>query len=425
MSARFRLDGPHETGFRRYTIGVLVSSACKEITAAVVEADHQGSTTPAVGHARTARVPEELTGLFAQLSAASSCPLVLLTTLRTQLAELEGNLVCELLGELALPAAAVLAVGVHDPGVWTCAQSSGAPVGFLGLCDPARLAEITGLSVVDAFPCRDLAAGGQGGPITAIAEWLLLRDARHTRVLLDLGQTARITYLPALSVPNAGSRVLAFEVGPGMRLLDSFTQRLTAGQNKFDPGGRMAVQGRRIQELVEHWLHDPYFERPLPRWSPRGVRPERFLMDALQMAIQAGWSVRDLLCTATHFVAEAVTSAIRRRLPDDLPIDQLVVTGGGQHNGMLLREIGARLPRLPIVRLGDLGILPEAFAPATIGLLAALQLDQTPGNSTAITGADTPRVLGRLTPGSPQHWQQLLTSIAGNPTAVRPLRCAI
>jgi anhydro-N-acetylmuramic acid kinase len=423
--SRLRLDGPHETSLRRFAIGVLVSSACKEIAAAVVEADHHDDANPAVGAVRSIKVPEELVGLFAQLSAASSCPLTLLTTLRAQLTDLEGSLVVELLDELTLPAAALLAIGVHDPGVWTCAPSAAGPVGFLGLCDPARLAEITGLSVVDAFPCRDLAAGGQGGPITAIAEWLLLRDLNHTRVLLDLGQTARITYLPAITVPNAAARVLAFEVGPGTRLLDSLTQRLTAGQNKFDPGGRLAVQGRKIPELVEHWMRDPYFERPLPRWNPRGVRPERFLMDSMHMAIKAGWSVRDLLCTATHFVAEAVTSSIRRRLPDDLPIDQLVVTGGGQHNGMLLREIGARLPRLPIIRLGDLGIASEAFGPATIGLLAALQLDQTPGNSTAITGAETPRVLGRLTPGSPQHWQQLLTAVAGSRTTLRPLRSAI
>jgi len=447
MALRSRLDGPHETGPRRTAIGVLVSSTCREITAAAVVAEHHGQTGPAasvfpnirrgmgiqqpfpprptIGPVRCVKVPDELTGLFAQLSTASSCPLALLSTLRAQLSELEGNLVCELLGELALPASAVLAVGVHDPGLWAYGASGSGPVGYVGLCDPARLAEITGLCVVDSFPSRDLAAGGQGGPIAAIAEWLLLRDPHHTQLLLDLGQTARITYLPAMCVPNAGARVLAFEVGPGTRLLDSLTNRLTAGQHRFDPGGSMAVQGRKIPELVEHWMRDPYFERPLPRWSPRGVRPERFLMDAMQMAIEAGWSIRDLLCTATHFVAEAVSSSIRRRLPEDLPLDRIVVTGGGQYNGMLLREIGARLPRLPIVRLEDLDINPEAFAPATIGLLAALQLDQTPGNSTAITGAETPRVLGRITPGSPQHWQQLVTSIAGSPTTVRPLRSAI
>ena len=425
MPSSYRFDGTHETGFRRYTLGVLVSSACKEIGAAAVAADRHADSRLEVRAARTGRVPEEIAGTLAQLAAGGPCGPATLTTLRSQLAEVEAGLVGELLGELALPAAAVLAVGVHDPGLWTFGPSPAGPVGYLGLCDPARLAELTGLTVVDAFPARDLAAGGQGGPITAMAEWFLLREPRRTRVLLDLGQTARVTYLPAAMIANAASRVLAFEVGPGTRLLDSLTQRLTGGQNRFDPGGRMAVQGRRIPELIEHWLRDPYFERPLPRWHPRGVRPERFLMEAMQMAVGAGWSVRDLLCTATHFVAEAIAQTIRRRLPDDVPIDEILVTGGGQSNGMLLREIAARLPRLTIVAIGEAGVPAEALGPASIAVLAALHLDQTPGNSAAITGAEVPRALGRLTPGSPLQWQQLLGTMAHSRSVVRPLRSAI
>ena len=42
MALRSRLDGPHETGPRRTAIGVLVSSVCKEITAAAVVAEHHG-----------------------------------------------------------------------------------------------------------------------------------------------------------------------------------------------------------------------------------------------------------------------------------------------------------------------------------------------------------------------------------------------
>lgn len=425
MAARNRLDAPHATGQARYTLGVLVASGGREIGAAAVAADRHSESRLEVRASRTLRVPDEIAGHLAQLSASGTCTPAVLTALRSQLAEFEAGLVCELLGELALPAAAVLAVGVHDPGVWTFAPAGGSPPGYLGLCDPARLAEMTGLAVIDAFPARDLAAGGQGGPITAVAEWFLLADARRTRVLLDLGQTSRITYLPAGAIPNACARVLAFEVGPGTRLLDALAQRLTAGQHRFDPGGRMAAQGRRIPELLEHWLRDPYFERPLPRWHPRGVRPERFLMDSLQMAVGAGWSVRDLLCTATHFIADAVALAIRRRLPDDVPIAEIVVTGGGQQNGMLLREIATRLPRLPMVPVGELGISAEAFGPATVAVLAALHLEQTPGTSPAITGAEVPRVLGRLTPGSALHWQQLLGAIGGSRTAVRPLRSAL
>jgi len=243
-------------------------------------------------------------------------------------------------------------------------------------------------------------------------------------VLVDLGQTVRMTYLPATLEGNAALRVLCFDVGPGMGLPDQLAQRLTAGEHRFDPGGRMAVQGRRISELIDHWLSDPYFDRPLPRWHPQGVRPERFLTDALQMAVKSGWSIRDLLCSATHFIAETVSMGLRRHLPDDARVDQIVVTGGGQQNGMLLAEIGHRAG-MPLARMGELDIMSGAFDPACIAVLAFFYLDQVPANATAITKADAPRVLGRLTPGTPENWQRLLADSGGIALPARPVRSVL
>ena len=169
------------------------------------------------------------------------------------------------------------------------------------------------------------------------AQWLLLRRHDRSRALLDLGRTTRLTYLPADTSERAAAAIRAFEVGPGTALLDLLAYRLSNGQHHFDSGGCMAAQGRRHGELVDRWLLDPCFHAPLPRWHPRGVRPERFLTEALQLAVASGWSVRDLLCTATHFIAETVALALRKTLPEDAPLDELIVTGGGQHNGMLLR----------------------------------------------------------------------------------------
>jgi anhydro-N-acetylmuramic acid kinase len=360
--------------------------------------------------------------MFAALTGNRPCPAGLLAAVGAPLAEVEALAVGDLLAGLSVAPSRVLVLGVHDPGVWTLGR--GEPGSYLGFCDAARLADSTGLNVVDSFPSRDLAQGGQGGPIAALAQWILLRDPQQSRVLLDLGRTIRISYLPAALAPSAAQRIVSFEVGPGTLLLDMLVQRLTTGQHQFDPGGRLAVQGRRIDELIEHWSADPYFERPLPRWHPHGVRPERFLTDALQMAVDRGWSVRDLLCSATHFLAEMVARALSRRLPSDARVDQIVVTGGGQQNGMLLRELG-RLTAAPLVRIASLGIPGEAFEPAGIALLSLLHLDQVPANPTAVTGAEVPRILGRLTPGSPLNWQRLLQSSSGSSSAVRPLRSAI
>jgi anhydro-N-acetylmuramic acid kinase len=426
MADVLRLELPRAGDERRWLLGVLVSSQCTEVTAAVVAAGGRalGARVDVVG-ARTVAVPRETAALFSPLACATACSAGSLAMLRAQLADLQAALVAEVLAELKLAPGRIMACGVHDPGVWRLDRTApGGPGSYLGLCDPARLAELTGLNVIDAFPARDLAQGGRGGPIAAVAEWLLLKDPSRSRVLVDLGRTARMTYLPAACVENAAARILSFEVGPGTRLLDFLAQRLSSGEHPFDPGGRLAVQGRRIPELIEHWLRDPYFDGPLPRWQPRGVRPERFLGDAVQMAVERGWTVRDLLCTATHFVAETIARAMRRRIPEDAAIDEILVTGGGQHNGMLLREIGL-LAQLPLVRIGELQLPGDAIGPASIAVLAMLYVDQVPANHTAITGADVPRLLGRLTPGSPQNWQRLLQASAANSPTVRPLRSAL
>ncbi len=383
----------------------------------------------AVGEGITAQLPEEtaaiLTPLCDRSNAGNFAPAVdALPRLAARLADHQAALVDALLSQAGVSPSRILALGVADPGLWSGPAAS--PGAYFCLGEPARLAELTGLNVVDAFPARDVAQGGQGGPLNAVPLWLLLRHPRKHRLVLDLGRTTRLAWLPPSSPENglpAGLR--AFDVGPGTYLLDRLAERLTGGEHRFDPGGHLAVQGQRIEPLLEHWLADPYFRRTTPRWHPRGVRPERFLLQAMQKAVHEGWSIRDLLCTATHFVAEAVNLAIQRCLPQATPIDEIVVGGGGQNNGLLLREVAARLPGIPVRRSQELGIVWEGLDPACAGLLALMHLDQVPGNPPEVTGAEVARVLGRLTPGSPQNWQRLLSDLIGCKPAVRPLRSAL
>ncbi len=431
MAATLRMVPPATGDSRRWVIGVQVSADCTRLATTIVACAGRGlEMTPEIVDGMTADVPGETAALFRQLSGpglAAADAAETLATLRARLAELEAAVINALLGQAGIAPDRVLAIGVDDPGLWSSGKrATGNPAGYLGLCDAARLAELTGLSVVDAFPARDVAAGGQGGPLVPLAQWLLLKDPLANGLLLDLGRTTRLSCLPrAAGVDGGGPRVLAFDVGPGMRLLDLLVERLTDGEEAFDPGGRNAVQGSRVQELLDHWLADPYLRRPLPRWHPRGVRPERYLLDAVQMAVERGWSIRDLLCTATHFLAESVALAVRVRVPAELAAEQIILTGGGRQNGMLLRELGALLPGLSLVPIDNVGIEAEALDPACYGLLALFYLDQTPANRQEVTGREMGRVLGRLTPGSPQNWQRLVAEMSDARPAVRSLRSAL
>ena len=83
------------------------------------------------------------------------------------------------------------------------------------------------------------------------------------------------------------------------------------------------------------------------------------------------------------------------------------------------------MPEVSFTRIADLGIDSEALEPACIAILALFHVDQVPANRPEITGAEVARVLGRLTPGSPQSWQRLLAHMGASRPEVRPLRSAL
>lgn len=429
MATILRFDSPQAAEVRRWAVGTMVSTDCRRLSAAAVAvAGHGLDVRPQIVGSLSLPIPPEVTVLFDQLSV-KSCQVPpaglagTVASLRAHLAEIEASVIADLLSRVRLAPTRVLAVGVHDPGLWGAGDSKYRS--YIGLCDAAYLAELTGLNVIDAFPARDVVRGGLGGPLLAMPQWALLRSNSRDRILLDLGRTVRLAILPAATAGGAASRILAFDVGPGMRLLDLLTERLSTGKHAFDPGGRLGVQGHRIAPVIEHWLADPYFQTPLPRWNPHGVDSERFFREGMEMAAEAGWSVRDLLCSATHFVAEAIVRTIHAYSGVINSPCELVLAGGGQQNGMLLREIATELPKMPMVRLSEVGIPSDCLDPATVAILALFHLDQVPCSLPSVTGSELGRVLGRLTPGCPQSWQRLLHELTGTIPAVRPLRAAL
>lgn len=407
----------------RLFVGNVVRSACRQVATVLVRtAGHGLGARFEILHATIEEVPSEICVRFDQLASGAEAAGGA-AKLPRSLADIQVAAIRRLLSQSGTHRDDVLAAGAYDPGVWYVGRDE--PICYTSLCDAARLAEHTGLCVIDAFPARDLAGGGLGGPVTALPQWLLLRDDGRTRVLLDLGRTTRLTYLPAANRPNGSQRILSFDVGPGTVLLDRLAMQFTDGQLAYDHGGQLAVQGRKIPQVIEHWLGDPYFAKPLPRWYAVGVQTGEELNTTVRMAVEAGWSVRDLLCTATHLIAECVKMAFHKHLPTQPAIDEIVVTGGGSRNGMLIREIAQRLPALPFTRLGEFGLSGALLDATSVAVLAMLHVDRVPANHPAITGTSAPRVLGRLTPGSAQAWRTLVEHISRSFDEATALRDAV
>ncbi|GGM40009.1 anhydro-N-acetylmuramic acid kinase [Longimycelium tulufanense] len=262
-------------------------------------------------------------------------------------------------------------------------------LGTLQLGQPAWIAEATGLPVVSGFRPRDVAAGGQGAPLTSILDALWLADlagGNGSTVALNLGGIANITVVDGSNEP------LAYDTGPGNALLDAACRHISQGELGHDADGRIAAHGSVRLDLLDRLLADDYYAAP----PPKSTGKEHFHLDHVRAA-QVGLPPvddRDLLATLTELTAVTVARECHRH---DARL--VVASGGGVHNAALMDRLRRQLDDCVLRTSDELGLPTDAKEAYLGALLAFLTLHGLPGNLPSATGATGRRVLGDITPG--------------------------
>lgn len=254
----------------------------------------------------------------------------------------------------------------------------------------AVIAERTGITTVGDLRVRDVAAGGQGAPLIAYADWVLLRDDRRGRCVQNIGGISNVTYLPPAATTDD---VVAFDTGPGNMVIDALTEVATRGTLKYDKDGAIAAGGNMIPELLDAWMDDAYFRKPPPKTTGRehfGVQFARRIMTESH-----GVPIEDLITTATALTAESIARAYRDFILPRGPIDEVVVGGGGSWNPALMRMLADRLTGCTILRHEHFGIDSKAKEAIALAIIAN---DAIAGLNTNIPGATggRPTVLGKI-----------------------------
>lgn len=281
------------------------------------------------------------------------------------------------------------AVGSHGQTVWH-APPDGAPGSTLQIGEPAVIAERTGVPVVADFRVRDVAAGGQGAPLTAYFDRLLLASDLEARAVQNLGGMGNVTALPRA---GEGLDPIAFDTGPGVALIDGCVRWLTSGRRSFDEEGHLAAAGRVAESALAEWLEDPFFSAAPPRSTGRERFGERRLHAWL--ARHSDLAPEDLVGTLTELTARSVAESYRWI---GFELDAVYLCGGGARNPELKRRIAHRLSPIPVAHLTDLGWPGGAREAAAFALLARQHLLGVAAGPAWATGAAGPRVLGKLTP---------------------------
>ncbi len=316
----------------------------------------------------------------------------------------------------------ILTMGCHGAGVWNIRDSE--QRNYHELCNSSLLAETFGKTVVDDFPARDLARNGIGGPVESHGLWMLLADrvsnpGYRWRGLLDVAYHAtKFTMIPPLDERSRRDATFSMDICIGHRLLGELASRVE--HKPIADYAKLATAGKVIRELAEIWRATAIGQETA--WSPKGVSALPYLY-ALDQSIYKSASLDDLLATATHFIAQQAANFVLHSVSAAHPVGELFVMGeGARTNQLLMRSLGKSLPVIPIRKMDELG-QDRSILAASIASLAMMNLWQIP--LAPSRGGEVPRVLGRITPGSPSNWQRVLREMDSNAPWLLPLREAI
>ena len=286
-------------------------------------------------------------------------------------------------------------IGSHGQTVWHQVDETGRATATLQLGQAAIIAERTGVTTVSDFRPRDIAAGGQGAPLTSYADWLLLRHPERWRAVQNIGGMANVTFLPPLG--DERSLPLAFDTGPGNALIDAAVAVLSDGSASFDRDGEMARRGRVDETWVGELLRHPYYQRQPPKTTGRelfGIDMARSLVDEGR---NRGLRGEDVVATLTALTARSIADAYRRFAPAS--IGEVILGGGGSRNPVLVSMLHQSLGDIAVLKHEDVRLDSVYKEALVFALLAHETWHDRPGTLPALTGAAHPVVLGQITPG--------------------------
>src|SRR5271169_4855067 len=303
-------------------------------------------------------------------------------------------------------------IGSHGQTIF----HQGSAVSFLGartastlqIGEPAVIAARTGIPTVGDFRVADVAWGGQGAPLVPYVDWLLLREERMGRVALNLGGIGNVTVLgrnkstvsgkgnPRTRAGVSRPQVMAFDTGPGNMVIDALVAHFSRGRERFDRDARMAREGRCVHSLLEELLRDPYLRLRPPKSTGREYYGRAFVEKLLRTAKKYRAQPEHLVRTETVFSALSVVDALNRFVLPRVNIGQVIVSGGGANNPLIMAQLAAGLAPIEVLRSSEVGVKENGKEAYAFALLAYETWNRRPGNFPSATGAKKAVVLGKI-----------------------------
>ena len=367
-----------------------ISGAPPELNAKLL--DHTSFNFPASLRKEILRVAEQQPISAGELSQLNFC-----------LGHTYGGVVLAACKQFKIAPKRVELIGNHGQTIF----HQGQPIKYFGrpaastlqIGEGSIIAARTGITTVSDFRPADMALGGQGAPLVPFADYVLYRHPKLGRVSLNIGGIANVTVIPAGARPD---QVFAFDTGPGNMLIDALVQHFTHGRQRFDKDARLAETGRSIPALLNELMKDAYLKLAPPKSTGREYYGRAHIEKIIRLGRKHRANPADLIRAATVFSALSVVDALHRFVLRKHQVHQLIVSGGGARNPLILAQICALLPEVELRSSSNFGIPAEAKEAFAFALLAYETFHRRPANIPSATGARGPAILGKISYAPPR-----------------------
>lgn len=355
---------PNEGERERLVVGTMTGTSIDGLDVALVRVGGRGLALRAklVRH-ESADFPEELRRSLR--SAAEQSPMTAgeFAALAREFAAFHASIIGRLLRNAGCGADLVVA---HGQTVFH------APPTSWQLLQPAPIVAALGITTVCDLRQADLAQGGQGAPITPLADWVLFRGERD-RAIVNLGGFCNVTMLPRGAGPEG---VRGADVCACNQVLDAVAREALG--TPYDADGAAAARGSADGPAVERLCHLLRGQRGGRRSLGTGdeavawVRDERRRLGPADLAASAALAVGTVIGEAPRaagFGADA----------------EMLLAGGGARHRPLVAAI-ARSSGATVRALDAVGVPIEAREAMEMAVLGALAEDGVPITLAAVTG---------------------------------------
>ena len=273
------------------------------------------------------------------------------------------------------------------------------------LFDPWPIVRGLGLAVCFDLRQADLIAGGQGAPITPIADPILYPIPRG--LVLNLGGIVNYTHWSEAKPPEASGPVIGGgDVGPCNLLIDPTVRSLFPGQT-MDRDGRLSGEAAADRGLVVALVSAVAEARGGARSLGREQFGGSWIGERLGRhggGLSASVQLASVIAAVAEIAAQEIRGAVGAGGGGEVEghlagadraggFGRVIAAGGGARNPRLVRELGRALG-VEVEMSSRWGWPAEAREAGAFAVLGALSADGVAITLPAVTGAESPGIAG-------------------------------